>query len=351
MLMKRLQVLVKENPNTNAGSLAQKAGREIVIRFGLFKPSGKNLRSEIRESDYPELDAVVIELENPTSPASKMFLAILASFSQLGNKFKKGSELSFEDMDAIMDIFASDMSDGKFDGKDPSGASLVLPGGAPLGENALTNVILPALQQYIADGGKIGVGSSPVSVAIADLGTVSFQDSAVIASAVVPTASAPASLVYPQSSYSVPVNVPLAGITPTFSGTVTNCTVSPSLPAGLSLDSSTCSISGTPTASQSAVSYTVTASNSGGSTTAVLSISTFMQIIVSYTGGPYTYIVGTPITALTPSIINGPASSYSISPALSPGLNFNTSTGVISGTPSSAAGSANYTVPPSVQAQ
>ena len=44
------------------------------------------------------------------------------------------------------------------------------------------------------------------------------------------------------------------------------------LPAGLSLDTSTGEISGTPTAVTSSATYTITASNTGGSDTATVTI-------------------------------------------------------------------------------
>ena len=52
------------------------------------------------------------------------------------------------------------------------------------------------------------------------------------------------------------------------------CSISPSLPAGLSIDSSTCTISGTPTVETSNTTYTVTA---------VISGTTFQTSTVSYT--------------------------------------------------------------------
>ena len=55
-------------------------------------------------------------------------------------------------------------------------------------------------------------------------------------------------------------------------GAVTSYSVSPDLPAGLSLSTSTGIISGTPTAVTAAASYAVTASNAAGSTTAGLTI-------------------------------------------------------------------------------
>jgi hypothetical protein len=53
--------------------------------------------------------------------------------------------------------------------------------------------------------------------------------------------------------------------------------------------------------------------------------------------------VGTAIGNVNPAVTGTPT-SYSISPALPIGLSLNTTTGVISGTPSVAAASANYTV-------
>ncbi|EQA38581.1 NHL repeat protein [Leptospira inadai serovar Lyme str. 10] len=55
--------------------------------------------------------------------------------------------------------------------------------------------------------------------------------------------------------------------TPTISGiTVANCTVSPTLPPGLSLNPITCSISGTPTAGSPSTTYTLNASDGNGGT-------------------------------------------------------------------------------------
>jgi Putative Ig domain len=53
---------------------------------------------------------------------------------------------------------------------------------------------------------------------------------------------------------------------------VTSYAVNPTLPKGLSLNGSTGMIAGTPTTMTSEASYTVTASNSGGATTATVQI-------------------------------------------------------------------------------
>ncbi len=135
--------------------------------------------------------------------------------------------------------------------------------------------------------------------------------------------------------------------TPTSSGgPVVSYGISPALPAGLNFNTSTGAITGTPTAPAAAASYTVTATNSGGSTTASLSITVkdVPPSSLSYGTNPAVYTKGTTITANSPTSSGGPVVSYGISPALPAGLNFNTSTGAITGTPTALSTAASYTV-------
>ncbi|CAN5478573.1 hypothetical protein BH11BAC3_BH11BAC3_00270 [soil metagenome] len=129
-------------------------------------------------------------------------------------------------------------------------------------------------------------------------------------------------------------------------GASTSYSVSPALPAGLSLNSSTGVISGTPTSVTASNTYTVTASNSCGSTTKALTIVVITTPSVTYSTNPAVYCAGVAIAANNPANTGGPATSYSVSPALPAGLSLNTSTGVITGTPTTTAGiaAANYTV-------
>ncbi|MBL7713933.1 MAG: putative Ig domain-containing protein [Bdellovibrionales bacterium] len=131
-------------------------------------------------------------------------------------------------------------------------------------------------------------------------------------------------------------------ITPAVSGgAITNCTVTPALPSGLSLSASTCAISGTPTAITAAATYTVTPSNSGGagaSTLLLIAVNDVAPGTIVYSTPAPTYVVGSGITNNTPNVTGGGSIlSWSISPSLSAatGLTFSTSTGVISGTPTS----------------
>ncbi len=65
---------------------------------------------------------------------------------------------------------------------------------------------------------------------------------------------------------------------------------------------------------------------------------------LTYSVNPAVYTVGTPISANRPSSSGGAVISYAVSPDLPAGLSLNTSTGVISGTPSVDAATAIYTV-------
>jgi hypothetical protein len=58
---------------------------------------------------------------------------------------------------------------------------------------------------------------------------------------------------------------------------------------------------------------------------------------------PVTVVIGQAMQTLSP-IVTGVVSTYSISPALPPGLNMNTSSGVISGTPTSVIAQQTYAI-------
>lgn len=68
------------------------------------------------------------------------------------------------------------------------------------------------------------------------------------------------------------LNSPIVPLNPTVNGNVTSYSVSPSLPSGLTLNTTTGVISGTPTQLSTATNYTITASNNSGSTTFIISI-------------------------------------------------------------------------------
>jgi len=140
--------------------------------------------------------------------------------------------------------------------------------------------------------------------------------------------------------------VSITPISPTVSGgMVETYSLDKSLPAGLSLNSTTGVISGIPTTVTAGATYTLTATNTGGSTSKSIDIQVndVAPDNLIY-NSPNIFTKGTAITALTPSNSGGTVVSYSVSLALPVGLTLNSTTGVISGTPTAITASASYTV-------
>ena len=159
--------------------------------------------------------------------------------------------------------------------------------------------------------------------------------------------NAPSSLSYSAGTAVFTKGVAIAPDNPTSSGgTATSYSVSPALPAGLSLNSGTGIVSGTPSTVTAQASYTVTAYGAGGSTTTILSITVNDQppSAFSYAIGSAAYTIGMPITANDPTNSGGSVISYSVSPAIPAGLSLSTTTGIISGDPTALTAAANYTV-------
>jgi hypothetical protein len=160
-----------------------------------------------------------------------------------------------------------------------------------------------------------------------------------------PPPVAPSDLVYPQTTITASVGQAITPDTPTVAGTVSSYSVSPALPAGLSLNISTGTISGTPTTAAAQATYTVTATNISGSTTATLQITVSVAAPSNLTY-PQTTIAASIGQAITQDIptVTGAVSSYSVSPTLPAGLTLNISTGIVSGTPTTATVQATYTI-------
>lgn len=132
------------------------------------------------------------------------------------------------------------------------------------------------------------------------------------------------------------VNV-AGAITPTISGGEPDtCTISPSLPAGLTIDNATGVISGTPTVTVAAKDYTITATNTAGSTTSALRF----EVDIDPPKYRYNGTVGTLFT-LTKDVTNlnafpvkigGPdATLFFQAASLPAGLTYDASNGRISG--------------------
>jgi formylglycine-generating enzyme required for sulfatase activity len=130
---------------------------------------------------------------------------------------------------------------------------------------------------------------------------------------------------------------------------ITNCTASPALSVGLSLNTSNCVISGTPTGVLASTTYSITASNSAGSSSAAsvtLSVSASAPTL-SYSGATGSSGNVGVAMSVTPTTLNNNGAAITncvATPALSVGLSINTSTCVISGTPTGALASTTYSI-------
>jgi hypothetical protein len=101
--------------------------------------------------------------------------------------------------------------------------------------------------------------------------------------------TAPSALSYPGPQTYV-AGAAITPLTPTVTGTVTSFSVSPALPAGLALNTSTGRISGTPSAATATANYVITATNSGGSTT--------FSLTITVTAAPTDFTIGGTVTGL-----------------------------------------------------
>ncbi|MFD3408878.1 putative Ig domain-containing protein [Aquirufa sp. HETE-83D] len=125
--------------------------------------------------------------------------------------------------------------------------------------------------------------------------------------------------------------VPISPINPGVTGVVDIFEVYPTLPAGINFNPSNGQINGTPTLATPSATYTITARNSTGFTTATTNITVLIaRPQISYTT-PNVYYETVAISPLSPNKFGTVVNSYTISPGLPSGLNFDTSTGVISG--------------------
>ena len=161
-------------------------------------------------------------------------------------------------------------------------------------------------------------------------------------------ASANTSLTPAAQVVSASVGTPM---TPTSSYTSTGIAgtrvfaISPSLPTGLTLNTSTGVVSGTPTVSSVSTVYTVTATDGATSATATITISVTGTASISPAAQTVTGRVGTAITPTAAySDLGLNAKTFVIAPVLPAGLRFDSTTGVLSGTPTEPRAATTYVV-------
>ena len=155
-----------------------------------------------------------------------------------------------------------------------------------------------------------------------------------------------AGLSYSSSSIVTVKNKFITSMPTLTTGTPTKYTISPALPTGVKLDSITGVISGTPTTPQVRTTYTVNVINDVSSTNTYFYLTVLDVLLapanLTYNPNPVDVTVNTKIASYP--IVNTEITSYSITPTLPTGVGINTTTGVISGTPTLTSALTDYTV-------
>jgi hypothetical protein len=224
--------------------------------------------------------------------------------------------------------------------------------GGPVASYAVSPPLPTGLSLNTNDGAITGI---PAAISPTATYTITAQNAAgstttgLLITVNGPPLQPPSGLTYSTASptytvgVGIPANVPRSG-----GGAVASYAVTPALPAGLSLNTNTGVVTGIPTVLTSQATYTVTAANTAGSTTAGLVIQVIASVQppsgLTYATSSATYTAGTAIFPNNPSISGGPVTTYSVLPPLPANLSINSSTGVISGTPAAVVAQANYTV-------
>ncbi len=196
-----------------------------------------------------------------------------------------------EDIDSLIEAFSADFEDGAFDGRNATGGSIQIGSGTNqilLGSNPLTSILAPAISNYISENGSLTVGNRvsanqiPILNPSSILTLLNFNDNQVIQfndivtpiSNNTPVVTIPTItqliLTYPNTTYSfINNNIPVNLVSST-NLSLTSCIVSPSLPIGLSINNSTCTITGTPTSNSVATNYTISATSVNNTTASVV---------------------------------------------------------------------------------
>ena len=171
-------------------------------------------------------------------------------------------------------------------------------------------------------------------------------------------AEVPLTLKFERSKYDCVVETPCTVIAPVLGGGPANFSIVPGPPAGMSFDTMRGILAGTPVHAMPETIFIITAFNADKSATATLSI-TVQEAVkravnvtevksapmhLKYSTAPLTFKLGETIAPITPSQHGGKASSFSVSPALPAGLELESASGVIRGTPTRLVSSTDFTI-------
>jgi len=127
-------------------------------------------------------------------------------------------------------------------------------------------------------------------------------------------------------------------------GRVTSYSISPEVPQGITFNTETGSLEGTPTVDQAPTTYTITGTNVAGSDSHTFELGIYTRPSIELTTATENGVKGSPIVGYSITQSGGTPKTYSISPAAPAGLVFDTSTGILSGTPTAIQKAITYTI-------
>ncbi len=166
-----------------------------------------------------------------------------------------------------------------------------------------------------------------------------------IITATIPTLP-PSNLTYSPNPVIATINTTNISSSPsTYTGTIDHFSISPALPNGVAFDSTTGGFSGVPTMLLPLTIYTITATNSGGSTTCIFTL-TVIDVAPTnliYAPNPVVAFLGSNVS-VTPTNGGGAITNYYISPQLPTGITLDTISGSITGIPTSLLTITNFTI-------
>ena len=151
------------------------------------------------------------------------------------------------------------------------------------------------------------------------------------------------------TSQSVAINTEITTVTSAKIGDERNLSyaISPAAPTGLTFNTSTGQLSGTPTGVQSATTYTFIGTSFNGAGSSAIQTFTLTVTVAApaftLSSSSETRTVNTAATGFTINSTGGTIASFAIN-AAPPGMSFNTTTGALSGTPTSVAPVTTYTI-------
>jgi hypothetical protein len=159
------------------------------------------------------------------------------------------------------------------------------------------------------------------------------------------TSPAPPAFTLTSASESRTVNTAATGFTTNSTGGAIASFAINATPSGMSFNTTTGALTGTPNTVAAATTYTVTATNASGSTTRTFTLTVTAVLAPAFTlsASSESRTVNTLATGFTANSTGGAIASFAIS-ATPPGMSFNTTTGALTGTPSTVAPATTYTV-------